>query len=223
MGDLLALEELSFEYCPKLKELPNLLNLARLQSARIGGCGFKDLSCLGNLTSLRNLLISGCDSLEILPADMHKLTRLEELEVRHCPKIVVWVGVSISKSSDTLWVDQPTTGIAMALQTLTLWNVGCKELPYLSLFPELKRLNIRWCQRLERLISTLPMTMLEWLEIHSCDELQEVPDLSQCRLLRHCSIRLCRKISLTSDEITKLEALCPRLKVAFAPACKSVG
>ena len=40
VGDLLALEELSFYICPKLKELPNLLNLARLQSVRIYGCNF---------------------------------------------------------------------------------------------------------------------------------------------------------------------------------------
>ena len=142
VGDLLALEELSFDNCPKLEELPNLLNLARLQSVHLGGCGFKDVSCLGSLISLRSLSISWCDSLETLP-DMHKLTRLEELEVRECSKIVDWAGLNISKSSDTLWVDQPTTGTAMALQTLTLWNVGCRELPDLSLFPELKWFNIK--------------------------------------------------------------------------------
>ena len=215
VGDLLALEELSFDDCPKLEELLNLLNLARLQSVGIGGCGFKDLSCLGNLISLRSLSISWCNSLETLP-DMHKLTRLEELEVVNCPNSVGLAGVSISQSSDTLWLNQPTIGIGMALQTLTLWGVGCRELPDLSLFPALKALTIHHCRRLERLISTMPMTALEWLEIHSCNELQEVPDLSQCRLLRHCSIWECEKMSLTTDEITKLKAMCG-LNVDFRP------
>ena len=219
VGDLLALEELSFDDCPKLEESPNLLNLARLQSVRIDGCGFKDLSCLGNLISLRSLSISWCDSLETL-LDLHKLTRLEELIVSGC---VGWAWVSIPKSSDTFWVDQPTTGTGMALQTLRLWEEGCRELPDLSLFPALKRLTIANCLRLERLMSTMPMTALERLEIWSCPELQVVPDLSQCRLLRHCNILDCEKISLTTDEITKLEAMCPGLKVDFAPACKSMG
>ena len=219
VGDLLALEELSFRSCPKLKELPNLLNLARLQSVCIGDCIFKDVSCLGNLISLRSLLIYECRSLETLP-DLHKLTRLEELKVIFCPNSVGWAGVSISQSSDTLWVDQPTTGTEMgrmALQSLTLWDVGCRELPDLSLFPELENLEISWCRRLERLISTMPMTALERLKIDSCFELQEVPDLSQCRLLKHCWIWFCMKLSLTTDEITKLEAMCPGLEVHFGP------
>jgi Leucine-rich repeat (LRR) protein len=199
-----------------IETMPNLLNLARLQSVHIVYCDFKDVSCLGNLISLRSLSIVNCDKLETLP-DMHKLTRLEELEVAYCLNIVGWAGTSISKSSDTLWVDQPTTGIAMALQTLALRKVGGRELPDLSLFPELRKLKIEECWSLERLISTIPMTALEWLEIIGCNELQEVPDLSQCRLLRHCEIHCCEKISLTSDEITKLEAMCPGLKVVFRP------
>ena len=216
VGDLLALEELSFYSCPKLVELPNLLKLARLQSVSLYGCGFKDVSCLGNLISLRSISISWCHRLETLP-DVHKLTRLEELEVERCPKIVGWAGVSISKSSDTLWVDQPTTGTGMVLQTLRLMEVGCRELPDLSLFPELKRLRIEGCPRLERLMSTMPMTALERLKIDYCPELQEVPDLSQCRLLRYCRIWWCAKISLTTDEITNLEATCPGLKVYLRP------
>ena len=195
VGDLLALEELSFRSCPELKELPNLLNLARLQSVRIGGCSFKNVSCLGNLISLRSISIEHCYNLETLP-DLHKLTRLETLEVSACQKNVVWAGVSISKSSDSLWVNQPTTGTGMALQSLRLEHVGCRELPNLSLFPELKKLNIGSCRRLERLINTLPMTALEQLDICYCPELQEVPNLSQCRLLRYCDIWRCEKISL---------------------------
>ena len=217
MGDLLALEELSFDDCPKLEESPNLLNLARLQSVRIDGCGFKDLSCLGNLISLRSLSISWCNSLETL-LDLHKLTRLEELKVSGCPKIVGWARVSISKSSDTFWVNQPTTGTGMALQTLRLWGVECRELPDLSLFPALKWLTIVDCRRLERLMSTMPMTALERLKIWGCLELQVVLDLSQCRLLRDCRILDCKKISLTTDEITNLEAMCPGLKVDFRPS-----
>ena len=176
--------------CIKLRQI---VYVTRLQSVHIGGCGFQDLSCLGNLISLRSLSISGCDSLETLP-DMHKLTRLEELVVENCPKMVGWAGVSISKSSDTFWVDQPTTGTGMALETLRLVWVGCIELLDLSLFPELKRLNIRNCTRLERLMSTMPMTALERLKIYSCDELQEVPNLSQCTHLRHLKLKCCRSL-----------------------------
>jgi len=209
--DAVSLEHLHIWFSEKIKMMPNLLNLARLQSVHIVECSFKDVSCLGNLISLRSISISFCDKLETLPY-MHKLTRLEELNVEYCENIAVWAWVSISKSLDTLWVDQPTTGTGMGLRTLSLWNVGCRELPDLSLFPELKKLEIKHCMRLDRLISTMPMIALEWLDLDSCPELQEVPDLSQCRLLRYCWIWDCGKISWTTDEITKLEAMCPGLK-----------
>ena len=216
-SDVVSLEDLEIlESGEGIEMMPNLLNLARLQRVDISNCGFKDVSCLGNLSSLRSISILWCDSLETLP-DLHKLTRLEELRVGSCPNIVVWAGVSKSKSSDTLWVDHPRIGTGMALHTLTLMEVGCRELPDLSLFPELKELDIWDCDRLERLISTMPMTALEQLTIEDCHELQEVPDLSQCRRLRYCSIRRCGKIPLTTDEIMKLEAMCPGLIIDFYP------
>jgi Leucine-rich repeat (LRR) protein len=214
--DAVSLEHLHIWFSKKIEMMPNLLNLARLQSVHISWCSFKDVSCLGNLISLRSISISWCSNLETLP-DMLKLTRLKELNVEVCSNIVGWAGVSISKSSDTLWVDQPTTGTGMGLRILSLRDVGCREIPDLSLFPELKKLEIARCRRLERLISTMPMTALEWLELDSCPELQEVPDLSQCRLLTRCGIWGCEKISLTTDKITKLEAMCPGLKVVFCP------
>ena len=210
--DVVSLEHLHIWYSRKdIETMPNLLNLARLQSVYIGCCKFKDVSCLGNLISLQSISIYECHRLETLP-DIHMLKKLENLDVQSCPKIVI-----ISKSSDTHWVDQPITETEMALQTLRLVRVGCRELPDLSLFPDLKKLELNTCWRLERLISTMPMTALEWLEINNCAELQEVPDLSHCRLLRHYEIYNRGKISLTSDEITKLEAMCPGLKVVFRP------
>jgi hypothetical protein len=169
---------------------------------------------LGNLISLRSLSIRSCYRLETL-FDVHKLTRLEELNVSRCENIVVWAWVSLSKSSDTLWVDQPTSGTGMVLQSLILEWMGCREFPDLSLFPSLRKLTIYRCPRLERLISTMPMTALERLNIHHCPELQEVPDLSQCRLLRYCRIWCCGKMSLTKYDIRKLEAMCPGLEVLF--------
>jgi hypothetical protein len=216
MHKLTNLQTLSLNFCYSLKGMPNLLNLARLQSVQILYCSFKDVLCLGNLIFLRSISISWCINLETLP-DMHKLTRLEELNVDQCKNIVDWAWVSISKSSDTLWVDQPTTGTGMGLRTLSLWDVGCRELPDLSWFPELKKLEITRCGRLERLINTMPMTALEWLDLDYCPELQEVPDLSQCRLLTYCKFRGCKKISLTTDKITKLKAMCPGLRVVFCP------
>ena len=209
-SDVVSLEHLRiWGWGNGIETMPDLLNLARLQSVDILQCGFKNVSCLGNLISLRSISIFDCYTLETLP-DLHKLTRLEKLYVQSCPNIVI-----ISKSSDTLCVDRPRTGTAMALQTLKLVRVGCRELPDLSLFPELKILEINCCRSLERLISTMPMTALEKLQILDCPELQEVPALSQCRLLRHCMIWRCGKISLTRDEIKKLEAMCPGLKVCF--------
>jgi Leucine-rich repeat (LRR) protein len=211
--DVVSLEHLHIWYSRNdIETMPNLLNLTRLQSVYIHCCKFKDVSCLGNLIYLRSISIYECHRLETLP-DIHMLTRLEKLDVQSCPKIMI-----ISKSSETHWIDQPRTGAGMALQTLRLVRVGCKELPDLSLFPELKKLTLVICWRLERLISTMPMTALEWLEINDCAELQELPDLRQCRLLRHYEIYKCGKISLTSDEITKLEAMCLGLKVVFRPS-----
>ena len=195
-SDVVNLEHLCIWWSGEdIEMMPNLLNLARLQSVDIDMCSFKNVSCLGNLISLRSISISGCHSLETLP-DVHKLTRLETLKVELCPSIKVWAGVSRSKSLDTLWVDHPRRGTVMALRTLILDRTGLTELLDLSLFPELKDLRIKWCQRLERLITTMPMTALESLEIVNCPELQEVPDFSHCKLLRYCQISGCEKISL---------------------------
>ena len=79
-------------------------------------------------------------------------------------------------------------------------------------------MEIRDCRRLEGLISTMPMTALERLEIFDCPELQEVPDLSDCKLLSYCEIWWCEKISVTRDETTKLEAMIPGLKICFEPS-----
>ena len=216
-SDVVSLEHLRIERSGKgIERMPNLLNLARLQSVDIHDCTFKHVSCLGNLISLQSISILRCHSLETLP-DMHKLTRLETLRVSVCPNLEVWVWVSISKSLGTLWVDQPRIGTVMALHTLILRDVGCRELPDLSLFPELKRLRIYHCPSLERLISTMPMAALECLVMIHCPELQEVPDLSHCKLLGLYKIHGCEKISLTSDEIMKLEALCPGLKIDVGP------
>ena len=214
-SDVVSLEHLYIQWSGwGIEMMPNLLNLARLQSVHISWCSFKDVSCLGNLISLRRISISWCSSLETLP-DVHKLTRLERLEVQFCPNVKVWAGVSRSKSLDTLWVDQSRSGTVMALRTLRLERTGLTEPLDLSLFPELKKLCIMRCRRLEGLISTMPMTALERLEIFHCPELQEVPDLSHCKLLSYCNIWCCEKISLTRDEITKLEAMIPGLQIVF--------
>ena len=203
-----------------IEMMPNLLNLARLQSVYIRSCSFKDVSCLGNLISLRSIWINGCRSLEILP-DAHKLTRLETLQVLECPKVMVWAGVCRSKSLDTLSADQPRSGTAMALHSLLLDFVGFRELLDLSLFPELKDLRITSCRTFERLISTTPMTALERLQLYSCEELQEVPDLSHCKLLSYCQIYCCTKISIvTRDEIMKQ---CPGLKIDLSPTSVYFG
>ena len=60
---------------------------------------------------------------------------------------------------------------------------------------------------------TSPMIALERLEIFFCHGLQEMPDLSQCRLLRCCWFCFCESMSLTTDEIMKLEAMCLGLKL----------
>jgi Leucine-rich repeat (LRR) protein len=216
-SDVVSLEHLRIQNSGEgIEMMPNLLHLARLQSVRMRYCNFKDVSCLGDLISLQSISINVCDSLETL-FDVHKLTRLETLEVEMCPDVKVWPGVSRSKSLDTLWVDQPRSGTTMALRALTLSDTDLTELPDLSLFPGLKKLEIRLCSSLERLISTMPMTALERLEIYNCPELQEVPDLSHCKLLSYCEIWWCEKISLTRDEITKLEAMVPGLKIHFRP------
>ena len=68
---------------------------------------------------------------------------------------------------------------------------------------------------LERLISTMPMTALEGLQIYDCKPLQKCPDLSDWKLLSYCQIWDCTKMFLTRDEIAKLEAMIPWLKIDF--------
>lgn len=40
------------------------------------------------ITSFENIMVNGCDNLKCLPHELHKLSRLQQIEIRNCPSLV---------------------------------------------------------------------------------------------------------------------------------------
>lgn len=129
---------------------------------------------MSNLIPLREICIHLCHELEILP-DLHKLTRLETLPIEHCKNLKEWIAVNSLKSTKTLWVVRLKIRNFLELESLTIWRVQITELLDLSLFPQLRRLDLCEYKNLETLIRSGSNSTLEILILVGCRSLKEVP------------------------------------------------
>uniref|UniRef100_A0A452Y0C3 Uncharacterized protein n=1 Tax=Aegilops tauschii subsp. strangulata TaxID=200361 RepID=A0A452Y0C3_AEGTS len=86
---LRSLQDLQFQWCPKLRRLPaglnKLTNLKKLLIWRPGA--ILSLPKNGLPGSLQELVVDDCIKLRCLPAGLHKLTNLKRLQIRLCPAI----------------------------------------------------------------------------------------------------------------------------------------
>nr|POF21003.1 putative disease resistance protein rpp1 [Quercus suber] len=81
---LIFLEELTIEYCPKLKCFPRIQDLQRLRSLIIWSCGFEVLTPQLQLCpSLSQLRIKFCPDLKSLP-NLQEFHSLADLEIFDC-------------------------------------------------------------------------------------------------------------------------------------------
>jgi Leucine-rich repeat (LRR) protein len=227
LSDVVALEELSAD-SGGLEECHDLRKLTKLESVRVNGWGAKGLPCLADLvnlkrleisfaggltglsdlTSIQSLLLWCSDDLERLP-DLHKLSRLEKLEIGYCRSLREWNTGELRLFGVALHI----AGTFLRLKTLDLKYLGFIKIPDLSSFPQLSELNIRRCWELTSLTCSAPLTALKRLEISECRSLRALPDVNHLVSLSTLKLSGSSKLKLTAHEKEKLETMCPGLKL----------
>jgi Leucine-rich repeat (LRR) protein len=187
--------------------LPRLADLVNLRTLEIHDA--KELTGLLDLTRIQSLLLLGCDELERLP-DMHKLSRLEELEIRSCWSLREW---EIGSGLRMFGVDLHISGTLLHLKTLDLVYVALTKLPDLINFPQLSELTLHFCQEITSLTSSAPLTALKRLDLSECTSLRAIPDVSHLVSLSTFKLNDCGELKLTAHEMEKLETMCPGLEL----------
>jgi Leucine-rich repeat (LRR) protein len=225
LSDVVGLEELWAD-SRGLEECHDLCKLTKLESVQVYGWDAEGLPCLADLVNLKSLRIFNAVELtglldltrierlslmmcyfERLP-DLHKLPRLEELEIWDCYSWTEW---KIGSGLRLFGADPHIAGTFPHLKILELWGLALAELPDLSSFPQLSEFTILGCRELTSLTSSAPLTALKRLDLSGCDWLRALPDVSHLVSLSTLRLCDCRKLKLTAHEMEKLQTMCPGL------------
>lgn len=124
------LEKLHIFECEGVDVLTGLSNSTSLLKLVFYRCDFKDVSCVSQFSTLRELRITHCAKLERLP-DIHKLTRLRSLEITWCESLRIWEGLRGSGLLENRWrcyVGSSTFGVPDSELPDLRWFSYLKEL-----------------------------------------------------------------------------------------------
>ncbi|ONI28834.1 hypothetical protein PRUPE_1G164000 [Prunus persica] len=134
--------------------------------------------------SLKKLKIQGNKELTCLPKGM--LLKIEGMEIRDCEKLTC--------------IAPDVFGCCAYLRKLVAENCpSLQSIPDLNLFTSLRELSIENCERLESLVSSGPVYVVQ-LFIDGSSALQSIPDLHSFTSLRELSIQNCERLeSLVSN------------------------
>ncbi|XP_061990388.1 putative disease resistance protein RGA3 [Rosa rugosa] len=185
------LQELSLD-CNGLPNLPDFRSFTSLRVLNIYNCGGIP-SGIENCTSLQELMISGCSSLETI-SFTRVVPSLRKLSVSECPKLA-----SISFSTD----------LNPCLKELRIDDCnGLQSLPDLRSFTSLLVLEIGKCAGIESLVCGFHIPVsLEELRISQCHNLESIPSLDECTSLRQLGVRDCEKLKSLSTGLRCLARL----------------
>ncbi|XP_020421027.1 putative disease resistance protein RGA3 isoform X1 [Prunus persica] len=197
-GCCASLESLRIYSCPNLRSLPHgLEHCTSLKELTIAHC--ESLECIpvtNGLPSLRELYISNCDELSSLPSGLQYCTSLEHLSIYSCGNLEAI----------------PITHGLPSLRELEI--VNCDELSSLPSglqhCTSLEHLSIRHCGNLEAIPITHGLPSLRQLKISFCAELSSLPNgLQHCTSLEHLSIINCGNLKAipSLDSLTQLREL----------------
>ncbi|XP_021801689.1 putative disease resistance protein At3g14460 [Prunus avium] len=155
-GCCASLESLRISSCPNLRSLPHgLEHCTSLKELTIAHC--ESLECIpvtNGLPSLRELYISNCDELSSLPSGLQHCISLECLSIRHCRNL--------------------------------------EAIPITHGLPSLRQLKISFCAELSSLPNGLQhCTSLEHMSIMNCGNIEAIPSLDSLTQLRELEICRC--------------------------------
>ncbi|CAI0628594.1 unnamed protein product [Linum tenue] len=229
LSELRDLEHLSFERCDQLEIPGDIWKLSKLTTLELWDSSFSNSGIIVSVfpSSLKSLLISGCEPLEKLPS-LANLNNLKELRLMRVQVHEVQ-GLGDLRMLETLVISSgPNLGNLDGLENLLLLKTlkveNCcllKELPSLSNLTKLQLLEISSCQLLSEIQGLVygleKLESLRSLSISDCTSVRELPDLSGLKNLKNLNIGGCTQLI----EITGLERLAS-LEVLDMSGCKCI-
>ncbi|CAL8991937.1 unnamed protein product [Prunus brigantina] len=195
------LKHIKLEGCNRCEKVPTLGHLPHLTVVWIEGMG--NLKCIGEeiygngvFPALKELHIHDCEELiewMEAPEQVMVFPRLEKLEMLRCPKL--------RKAPSHL----------PSLRKLVVYSCpSLQSIPDLHSFTSLRKLIFKNCERLESLVSSGPVSVVELLTIdEGCSGLQSIPDLNLFPSLRKLSIESCERLEslVSSGPVSVVELL----------------
>ena len=210
VGDLVALEELNFLGCCKLKGLPNLQKLRNLRILDISCCWLiNEVPGLGDLVPLEKFYAGDewRSDIDFKLPDMRKLSHLQVLVLRRC-RLEAAAGLDSLVSlqaldADFRWVqDRPSLKQLTKLQALEIRGWSAEELGELNDMVMLHTLEIGDCRGVDKLPDFRGLTGLQTLIISDCD-FKDVSSLSSLAALKSLRIFWCVNL----ERVPNLETL----------------
>ncbi|KAL1192867.1 Protein VARIATION IN COMPOUND TRIGGERED ROOT growth response [Cardamine amara subsp. amara] len=188
------LEELDFELCSSLVELPSSIrNLNKLLKLNMAYCHSLETLPTGfNLKSLDYLNFDGCGELRNFPEfstniSVLKLygTKIEGFPYNLGLENLIELVISKPYSSGKQWERLKPLTPFMAMLSPTLTKLELWYMPDLVEFPssfqnlnQLKRLTIGYCRNLETLPTGINLKSLDDLHLKGCSRLRRFPEIS---------------------------------------------
>ncbi|XP_048127772.1 disease resistance protein TAO1-like [Rhodamnia argentea] len=193
--ELCNLQCLDLLGCTELEELP--VDMKNMISLRVLWITTKQQrlpeSGIGCLTSLRWLIIGGCENLEALLDDIQLLTSLRKLFIWSCPKLAsLPQGIMYMKALEDLWIEDcdnlrlPEGQSNEPCSTSRLRTITFRRIPGIVSFPgwlkgsasTLQRIRIEDCRNLRVLPEWLQnCSSARTLDIEGCPRLSPLPEV----------------------------------------------
>ncbi|KAL3812682.1 hypothetical protein ACJIZ3_013950 [Penstemon smallii] len=198
---LTSLTSLSLNGFSEIDVLPRGLfqNHKALEYLQISLPSIKTLSdTLDNLFTLKNLCVSNCSNLEVIPEGLKHLNSLYSIDICSCDSLTSFPSIILEGSS--------------SLRSLSISNCD-KMMDILSgpleKSPILQGLVINGCPELKYLPENVQqLTGLRKLRIWHCKGLCSLPNwLGSLQLLSEMSISYCKNLNVLPDSFQSLESL----------------
>ncbi|KAL8128299.1 hypothetical protein AgCh_015038 [Apium graveolens] len=217
---LRLLEELDLSYCSNLEQLPEQLGKMQcLEYLYASHTAIEQVpDSIGLLGRLKWLHFTNCEKLKLMPESIWNLTSVQYLTLNpgETGKISLPDSVKNMKKLRELNLRcnvrlcLPMIQCFSSLESLTLTDQGpilCSAKPFsLSKLINLQSLTLKKCASLGTSLPELPLN-LERLYIYNHMSLEQLPDLSNLRMLRHLNIGRCINLQSISLFPSHLEFL----------------
>ena len=198
ISELRELKELVFYGCENIEDIQMISKLTKLEVLNLHDCGCQSLTPLANLHELRELNLQGVQASNLIAiSNLQKLTQLSligsNMEDHSClPQLRSLRQLKISNTDNLEWdwlkdMDQ--------LEELHMMCSQITELPSLTKLQDLKKLDIRYCWKLDTsgpLIDLKGLTHL-WIgygtPLQIFDNLTAYKPRIRCSAKRRTSVR----------------------------------